>query len=39
MKSKSKVVTVFGSSRPRPGDPHYDVALQLGSALAARSAR
>ena len=36
MKSKSKIVTVFGSSRPRPGDPHYDVALELGAELAAK---
>ncbi len=30
------VVTVFGSSRARPGSPEYDEAWQLGRALAAR---
>jgi uncharacterized protein (TIGR00730 family) len=29
-------VTVFGSSRPRSGDPHYDEAQQLGAALASK---
>ena len=29
-----KIVTVFGSSRPNPGDPDYDEALGLGKALA-----
>lgn len=32
----STTVTVFGSSRPRPGDPYYDEARQLGTALAAK---
>ena len=32
---KSKVVTVFGSSRPRPGDAYYAEAQTLGAALAA----
>jgi len=32
---KSKVVTVFGSSRPRPGTAHYAEAQALGTALAA----
>src|SRR5580704_4343129 len=31
---KPKVVTVFGSSRPREGDPHYTEAQVLGRALA-----
>lgn len=30
------IITVFGSSRPREGDPHYDLALQLGAELASR---
>jgi len=30
-----KVITVFGSSRPRAGDLHYDEARSLGGALAA----
>jgi uncharacterized protein (TIGR00730 family) len=34
--SGSKIITVFGSSRPRPGDAHYSEALELGTALAAR---
>lgn len=36
MKSKAKIVTVFGSSRPRPGDPHYVEAQALGAQLAAK---
>lgn len=36
MKSKAKIVTVFGSSRPRLGDAHYDEARQLGTALASK---
>jgi len=31
---QTKVVTVFGSSRPRPGDAHYIEAQTLGAALA-----
>jgi uncharacterized protein (TIGR00730 family) len=31
-----KVVTVFGSSRPRSGDAHYSETQALGAALAAR---
>lgn len=34
MKRRSKIVTVFGSSRPRPGDHQYDEAQALGAALA-----
>lgn len=30
-----KVITVFGSSRPREGDSHYGMARALGAALAA----
>ena len=33
--SGAKIVTVFGSSRPREGDPHYAQAHLLGAALAA----
>ncbi|MFZ3214643.1 MAG: LOG family protein [Candidatus Acidiferrales bacterium] len=36
MNTRVKVVTVFGSSRPRPGDPQYLVAQELGAALAAQ---
>ncbi|MFZ0212502.1 MAG: LOG family protein [Candidatus Acidiferrales bacterium] len=32
--SSGKVVTVFGSSRPREGDAHYALARKLGTALA-----
>jgi len=35
MKRSARVVTVFGSSRPREGDPHYADAQALGAALAA----
>jgi uncharacterized protein (TIGR00730 family) len=34
MAAPSHIVTVFGSSRPRPGDPEYDQALALGGELA-----
>lgn len=33
-KSTPKIITVFGSSRPREGDPHYAIARELGAALA-----
>jgi uncharacterized protein (TIGR00730 family) len=33
-KFKQKTITVFGSSRPREGDPHYVVAHELGANLA-----
>jgi hypothetical protein len=36
VKSASKIVTVFGSSRPRAGDAHYAEAQTLGAELAAR---
>jgi len=36
MKRREKVVTVFGSSRPRAGDRHYAEAEALGAALAGR---
>lgn len=32
----AKVITVFGSSRPREGDPHYALAFHLGGQLASR---
>ncbi len=32
----SEIITVFGSSRPRAGDPGYEEARKLGAALAAR---
>jgi uncharacterized protein (TIGR00730 family) len=35
MKRQAKVITVFGSSRPREGDAHYSQAQALGAALAA----
>lgn len=35
-KPRQKVITVFGSSRPREGDPHYATAYELGAALARR---
>ena len=35
MKKRSKIVTVFGSSRPRAGDDQYAQAHALGAALAA----
>jgi uncharacterized protein (TIGR00730 family) len=34
MKPSAKIVTVFGSSRPRPGEAQYSVAQELGSELA-----
>ena len=34
MKRQAKIVTVFGSSRPREGDAHYAQAYALGAALA-----
>lgn len=36
MRARAKTITVFGSSRPHPGDHHYDEAQQLGAALAAK---
>jgi len=33
---KAKIVTVFGSSRPRAGDAHYAQAQALGAELAAK---
>jgi uncharacterized protein (TIGR00730 family) len=36
MKKQAKIVTVFGSSRPREGDLHYAQARALGAALAAK---
>jgi uncharacterized protein (TIGR00730 family) len=36
MTSRTAVVTVFGSSRPREGDVHYERARELGRLLAAR---
>ena len=35
-KSQKKIITVFGSSRPREGDAHYSMAHELGAALASR---
>jgi predicted Rossmann-fold nucleotide-binding protein len=34
MKRQAKIVTVFGSSRPREGDAQYAQARELGAALA-----
>jgi uncharacterized protein (TIGR00730 family) len=36
MRRPAKIVTVFGSSRPREGDAHYAQAHALGTALAER---
>jgi uncharacterized protein (TIGR00730 family) len=36
MKTRAKIVTVFGSSRPRAGDAHYASAQVLGAELAAK---
>lgn len=36
MRPHPAIVTVFGSSRPRSGDPHYAEAHALGAALAAK---
>jgi uncharacterized protein (TIGR00730 family) len=36
VKPPSKIVTIFGSSRPRVGDAHYNEAQTLGAELAAR---
>jgi len=36
LKRRAKIVTVFGSSRPRAGDAHYAQALALGAELAAK---
>lgn len=33
---EAKIITVFGSSHPRPGEPDYEQARLLGSRLAAR---
>src|SRR6185312_6893109 len=35
-KDSRKIITVFGSSRPREGDSHYAMAQSLGAALAAQ---
>jgi uncharacterized protein (TIGR00730 family) len=35
MPHEARIITVFGSSRPRPGDPDYEQARSLGSGLAA----
>jgi predicted Rossmann-fold nucleotide-binding protein len=36
MASESTIITVFGSSRPRAGEPDYEEARRLGSELARR---
>lgn len=36
MKDRSRIVTVFGSSRPREGDAEYAIARSLGTELAAK---
>ena len=36
MNRRAQIVTVFGSSRPRAGDPQYAAAQMLGAELAAR---
>ncbi|HEV2287949.1 MAG TPA: LOG family protein [Candidatus Acidoferrales bacterium] len=35
-KNIERIVTVFGSSRPREGDRHYTLARELGATLASR---
>lgn len=35
-KSKERIITVFGSSRPREGHPDYETARELGRRLAER---
>lgn len=35
MQYEARIITVFGSSRPRPGEPDYEQARLLGGALAA----
>jgi hypothetical protein len=35
MSHESRIITVFGSSRPRPGEDDYEQARSLGSGLAA----
>jgi len=35
VKRAARVITVFGSSHPKPGDAHYESACTLGAALAA----
>ncbi len=37
MPDSTRIVTVFGSSRPRPGEADYEEARELGGALAGRS--
>jgi uncharacterized protein (TIGR00725 family) len=37
MASQSTIITVFGSSRPRPGESDYEEARRLGGELARRS--
>lgn len=34
--ASAKIITVFGSSRPHEGDPHYAIAQDLGAHLARR---
>ena len=36
MKTRARIVTVFGSSRPREGDAEFATALSLGAELAAK---
>jgi uncharacterized protein (TIGR00725 family) len=33
MKARARIVTVFGSSRPREGDAEYTIARSLGAEL------
>jgi uncharacterized protein (TIGR00730 family) len=39
MSHETRIITVFGSSRPRPGEPDYEQARALGSGLAAAGFR
>ncbi|HEU5410103.1 MAG TPA: LOG family protein [Candidatus Acidoferrales bacterium] len=36
LQASARIITVFGSSRPREGDAHYAMARQLGIELASR---
>ncbi len=34
MPNRDHIITIFGSARPRPGDPEYDLAYEVGRELA-----
>jgi uncharacterized protein (TIGR00725 family) len=37
VRPRAKIATVFGSSRPRPGEPEYSLAQELGGELASHN--